>query len=149
MENLYIVVELQKEDGNLTHILTDYTNESSAHYGFHYAAAFAAVSEVDKHTIILLDTYGRIIQRAFYPHQPEILDEDGIVIASKQYVVIEYQINDDQIGKLSTNHATLQSAQNEFYTIAAAAAISSVKQHIIFMIDENGKIVDYKKFLHE
>jgi hypothetical protein len=160
MDELYIVVELQRNDDQLSHLVTDYRDYSQAQFQFYYASAYAAVSAIKEHTILLINEKGFLIDRAgFYHFEPEeqqipdepddpdnpeeIEDEPEI-----QTLIIEYQINDEQAGKIVTVYDTLQEANNAFNTIAASAAISNVKKHAIIMIDAVGAPIKNVVFEH-
>lgn len=144
MNELYIVVELQRTGDQVSNIVTDYTSEEDAYYNFHYASAFAAISSVDKHAVSLLNNNGGLINRSIFIHS----DDDYDHIPSK-YIVVEYQINGGQAGKIVTTHDTLQDAQYKFHSTAAAASISSVETHLVIALNDDGFPVEYALFSHK
>ena len=146
MEELYIVVELQRNGDEVANIVTDYSSEANAYYNFHYASAFAAISEVDKHAISLLNASGGLIDRSIFIHAD--LGEDEEYNEPSKYIVIEYQINNGQPTKIVTAHDTLQDAEYKFHTTAAVASISNVSKHIVIALNDDGFPVEYAIFTH-
>lgn len=144
MNDLYIVVELQRTGDQVANIVTDYDSDSTAYYNFHYASAFAAISSVDKHAVSLLNSVGGLVERSVFIHSDDDFDE----IAPK-YIVVEYQINGDQAGKIVTAHDTLYDAKYKFHTVAAAAAISSVETHLVIVLNDDGFPIEYARFNHK
>lgn len=144
MDELYIVIELQRTGDQVTNIVTDYTSQSDAYYNFHYASAFAAISSVDKHAVSLLNGNGGLIERSIFIHS----DDDFEVIPSK-YIVVEYQINEGQASKIVTTHDTLLDAQHKFHTTAAAAAISTIETHLVIALNDDGFPVEHALFYHK
>lgn len=144
MDDLYIVVELQRTGDQVTNIVTDYTSQSNAYYNFHYASAFAAISSVDKHAVSLLNGSGGLIERSIFIHS----DDDFDIIPSK-YIVVEYQINEGQAGKIVTAHDTLLDAQYKFHTVAASAAISNIETHLVVALNDDGFPIEYALFHHK
>ena len=138
MNDLFIVVELQRNGDQVANIVNDYSTENTAFYNFHYTSAFAAISEVDKHAVSLLNAEGGLIDRSIYLHT----DDDQETVQPK-YIVIEYQINGEQAGRIVTAHDTLQDAEYKFHTVAAAAAISSVEKHLVIVLNDDGFPVEY------
>ena len=68
MAEKYIVIELQKNGDTVTNIVTPHDTLPDAQYKFHYTAAFAAISEVEKHSIILLNDDGFTVERVTFEH---------------------------------------------------------------------------------
>ena len=65
------------------------------------------------------------------------------------YIVTEIQINNDgTAGSLINNYEDLKQAQNKYYTILAAAAVSKVYKHAAFLFTEEGYIA-HECFVHE
>ena len=71
MDNLYIVVELQKNDDQLANIVTSHNTLADAQYKFHTIAASAAISVVEKHTVILIDDEGFMVNKITFEHPVE------------------------------------------------------------------------------
>ena len=68
MAEKYIVIELQKNGDTVSNVVTSHDTLSDAQYKFHYTAAFAAISEVEKHSIVLLDDNGFTVDRVAFEH---------------------------------------------------------------------------------
>lgn len=65
------------------------------------------------------------------------------------YFVVEIQINKDgTAGSIINSYADSATAQNKYYTILAAAAVSNVPKHGAFMFTEDGFIA-HQCFTHE
>lgn len=65
------------------------------------------------------------------------------------YVVLEMQTNGDQTACLTTTHTTLQAAQYQFHTVAAAAAISAVEHHSVALLNGDAFPIERIDFRHE
>ena len=68
---------------------------------------------------------------------------------NKLFIVIELQRNGNQMANIVTAHETLQDAQHKFYTVAAAATISSVEKHSVILLDDDGFTIEKTIFEHE
>ena len=143
MDELYLVVELQKDGDTLSQIITEQTSLPQANYQFHYAAAFAAISSIDKHSVSILNENGLLVDRAIYNRTEE--EEDS---ANQKYLVIELQVNNGQPAKIVTVHDTLQDAQYKFHSVAASASISSVQKHVVIIMNEYGFPIENAIFKH-
>lgn len=65
------------------------------------------------------------------------------------YIVIELQTNSEgQIANIVTAYDNLPQAQNKYYTILAAAAISSVPCHSAVILDRSGILIARESFMH-
>ena len=150
MNDLYIVVELQKNGENLSHLISEFTTQAQAYYGFYYAAAFAAVSDLDQHTVILLNKDGAIIDKIAFSHEEKI-DEETILppAISPKYLVIEYQVNGEAISKIPTVLNSLSEALQNFHAVSSFAAVSTVEKHFVMLLSEDGNMLKYEIFLHE
>lgn len=69
MNEKYIVIELQKNGDVMGNIVTAHDTLPDAQYKFHTVAAAAAISEVEKHSIALLNEDGFPIERAVFEHK--------------------------------------------------------------------------------
>ena len=65
------------------------------------------------------------------------------------FIVVELQKNGNQMGNIVTAHETLQDAQHKFYTVAAAAAISSIEKHSVVLLNDDGFTIERITFEHE
>lgn len=65
------------------------------------------------------------------------------------YIVIELQANNEgQIANIVTAYDNLPQAQNKYYTILAAASISSVPYHSAVILDRCGVLIMRESFIH-
>ena len=66
---MYILFEMQTTN-NTTAVVTPktYTNINDAESAAHTALAAAAISQVDCHTVILVDETGNTLRREYYCH---------------------------------------------------------------------------------
>ena len=69
---MFILLEIQTENQStaLLPALT-YSDRNQAESAFYQKLSYAAISEVDIHTVILLDEHGNTIKREFYEHITE------------------------------------------------------------------------------
>ena len=66
---MYIVIELQKTGDNLEHlefILTDYNQALNK---YHTVLAYAAVSNVERHSATILDEWGEVLKNESFEHK--------------------------------------------------------------------------------
>ena len=69
MDNkLFIVIELQRNGNQMANIVTAHETLQDAQYKFHTVAAAAAISSVEKHSVILLDDDGFTIEKTIFEH---------------------------------------------------------------------------------
>ena len=68
MAEKYIVVELQKTGDTMGNIVTSHDTLPDAQYKFHSVAASAAISTVEKHSVVLLNDDGFPIERTTFEH---------------------------------------------------------------------------------
>ena len=64
------------------------------------------------------------------------------------YIVIELQTT-TTTAVLTSTYDDLSKAYQKFYTILAAAAVSSVPCHTAVILTETGQVVESKTFAHE
>ena len=69
MDQLYIVVELQKNGNQMGNIVTSHDTLQDAHYKFHTVEAAASISNVEKHSVVLLNDDGFPVERVSYEHE--------------------------------------------------------------------------------
>ena len=78
MDNqLFIVIELQKNGTQMGNIVTSHETLQDAEHKYHTVAAAAAISTVDKHTVILLDENGYPIERTSFEHFEQTIKKTG------------------------------------------------------------------------
>ena len=69
MDNqLFVVIELQKNGDQMSNIVTAHETLQDAQYKFHTVAAAAAISNVEKHSVALLNDDGFPIERTTFEH---------------------------------------------------------------------------------
>lgn len=69
MNEVYIVIELQINNGQVAIVPpTSFTDRNTAEQAFHTAAAAAAVSSVQKHSVTLLNQDAFPIERVDFEH---------------------------------------------------------------------------------
>lgn len=66
---MYIVIELQTNDGVTSQIVSAYSTLSLAVQKYHQILSAAAVSSVDIHTALIVDEYGTTLHREFFNHK--------------------------------------------------------------------------------
>lgn len=65
------------------------------------------------------------------------------------YIVLEFQTNGESTAVVTPKtQATLEKAQQAYYTACAAAAVSSVEQHTVMLVYCNGNVIESKEFRH-
>lgn len=63
-----IIVEIQKQNETVSCITTTHGSKNEAEQKYHQTLAYAAVSSVDHHSVIMLDDYGTRIKGETYHH---------------------------------------------------------------------------------
>lgn len=69
----YVVIELQKNGDVMGNIVTSHDTLQDAQYKFHTVAASASISNVEKHSVALLNDDGFPIERTTFEHKQEEL----------------------------------------------------------------------------
>ena len=67
----FLVIEIQVNDGQLSHIVTTHETVNEAESKFYQILSYAAVSAVEKHGASLLTDEGACIRSGFYSHVEE------------------------------------------------------------------------------
>lgn len=75
---MFIVLEIQKNDDNVSVLTNQYEELGTAENKYHTILAYAAVSEVDVHTAVIINEYGLVIKREQYDHTQKGGEEDEI-----------------------------------------------------------------------
>lgn len=65
---LFIVIELQKNGEQLGNIVTSHTTLQEAQHKFYTVAAAAAISNIEKHSVVLLKDDGFLVERITFEH---------------------------------------------------------------------------------
>ena len=63
---MFIVVELQVNNGEVSTILTQYTDERDAEAKFHQILQYASKSAVDIHSAVIMDETGMTLRQESY-----------------------------------------------------------------------------------
>lgn len=63
-----VIVEIQKNADGVSCITTTHGTRSEAEQKYHQTLAFAAVSSVEAHSVVMLDDYGTRIKGEVYHH---------------------------------------------------------------------------------
>lgn len=69
---MYILQELQTTNNTTALVPTrTFADKNEAESAYHTALSYAAVSEVEVHTVMLFDEHGNILRREYYEHIAE------------------------------------------------------------------------------
>ena len=66
---MYIVIELQKNNGQIANIVTTHDTLNEAEAKFHTILSAGAVSDVEKHSAVLLSEEGFPMRNECYKHE--------------------------------------------------------------------------------
>ena len=70
MDNqLFIVIELQKNGNQMSNIVTAHETLQDAQHKFYTVAAAAAISNIEKHSVVLLNDDGFTIEKITFEHE--------------------------------------------------------------------------------
>ena len=65
----YLVIEIQtSENGDISNIVTAFSDKSTAEQAYHNILAVAAMSDVYIHAASILDIYGNVVESEYYNH---------------------------------------------------------------------------------
>ena len=64
----YIVIELQTNDGNVTTLVTQYDSLPQAESAYHQILVYAAISEVEYHGALLMNSQGSVYKQECFHH---------------------------------------------------------------------------------
>lgn len=65
------------------------------------------------------------------------------------YIVIELQkLNDEQVANIVTAYTERDSAERQYHTILAAAAVSTIPCHSAVMLNERGDMLKHEFYTH-
>ena len=65
---MYIIIELQTNDGVTANIVTAYNNRNEAESKYHQILASASISSVNVHSAVMLDERGNLEKSEYYLH---------------------------------------------------------------------------------
>lgn len=63
-----IIIEIQKQGETVSCITTHFADRNESEQKYHQTLAFAAVSSVEAHSVIMLDDFGTRIKGEVYRH---------------------------------------------------------------------------------
>lgn len=67
-----------------------------------------------------------------------------------KFIVIELQKHEDgTVGNLVWAYDNQNTAENKFYTVLAAAAISNIPKHSAVLLHEDGFVIRNETYIHE
>lgn len=127
---MYIVTEVQVNQNNEVAVLnSSYDNYNQAVSKYHTVLAAAAISNVDRHGAFLYTEDGYIAQECY---------KQDAMSNVPVYIVTEIQLSDaGAMATLNNYYLDRNQALSKYYTVLAAAAISSVYKHACFMYSED------------
>lgn len=67
---MYIVVELQNNNGTVSNIVTAYSTQAQAEQKYHEILKYAAVTTLTSHSAVILNDRGELIRSESYPLLP-------------------------------------------------------------------------------
>ena len=66
------------------------------------------------------------------------------------FVVIELQkVNDEQIANIVNAYSSKETAERQYHTVLAAAAVSALPCHSAVMLDDHGRMIKCECYVHE
>ena len=68
---MYLVIELQTDDGKMANLAYSYETQNEAESKFHSILAAAAVSSIEVHTAVVIDEQGCVLANGSYTHRKE------------------------------------------------------------------------------
>lgn len=74
---MFTVIELQTNNGVTSVLTTSFADVNQAYQKYHQVLSYAAVSELDVHTAIVVDERGYELKQEFYEHgnTPDVPEE--------------------------------------------------------------------------
>lgn len=67
---MYIVIELQNNNGTVSNIVTAYNTQDQAEQKYHEILKYAAVTTLTSHAAVILNERGEMIRAESYPLLP-------------------------------------------------------------------------------
>lgn len=68
---MYLVIELQTNNGKMANLAYAYDTQNEAESKFHSILSTAAVSSVEVHTAVVIDEQGCVLANGSYTHRKE------------------------------------------------------------------------------
>ena len=69
---MYIIIEIQAGSGAAAVVPPQtFADRNAAESAMHQALSFAAVSSIEKHSVLMLDDEGHMLETRCYYHEPE------------------------------------------------------------------------------
>lgn len=66
---MFIVLELQATEENVSHIFTTYNSQAEAESSYHLVLSAAAVSTIPMHSALLMTAGGQVLRSETYEHE--------------------------------------------------------------------------------
>lgn len=66
-----------------------------------------------------------------------------------KYLVLEIQKNEETISNIVTAHDSRNEADSKYYSVLAAAAVSTVQSHAASLLTEEGQCLKYDFYAHK
>lgn len=73
---MFVVIELQKVENQLLHLVTTFTTLNEAESDFYRVLSAAARSNVPVHAASLLNERGVCLKHEYYEHEPVVVEEE-------------------------------------------------------------------------
>lgn len=74
---MYSIIELQTTNGATSHVYFTAPTYEAAMSKYHEILMYAAISNVEFHTCLVVDQYGKYLARECYEHHTEVGDNDA------------------------------------------------------------------------
>lgn len=65
---MYIVIEIQKSNGQVSTVVNSYATINEAKNKYHTILAYASISSVEKHSAVILNDKGEMVVSECYRH---------------------------------------------------------------------------------
>ena len=65
------------------------------------------------------------------------------------YLVMEIQKNGDQVSNLVYSYANRNEAESKYYSILSVAALSTVEQHAVTLLTDQGNCIMSRFYVHK
>lgn len=65
---MYIVIEIQKSNGQVSTVVNSYATINEAKNKYHTILAYASISNVEKHSAVILNEKGEMVVNECYRH---------------------------------------------------------------------------------
>ena len=138
-----IVIEIQKNiNGEIGLLTNDFDSNNEAISKFHLVSSAAAISELPRHTAVMISETGLLMRRECYGYEN---DSDNY-----KYIVIEIQKNEDgTIGLIANTYDNKEDALSHYYYTLSFAVKSQLPMHGCIVLLDNGEAYRGEHFTHD